>query len=75
MSTIEKAIEIAALAHAGAIDKAGNPYILHPLRVMMTVAEPKEMIAAVLHDTIEDTYITVEHLLFFPSSLTWVVAL
>ena len=64
MSTIERAIEIAAHAHAGDTDKADMPYILHPLRVMMAVKNPKEKIAAVLHDTIEDTYITEEYLLF-----------
>ena len=37
MSTLEKAIELAARAHAGQLDKAGLPYILHPLRVMLAV--------------------------------------
>ena len=37
MSTLERAIEIAARAHAGQIDKANQPYILHPLRVMLSV--------------------------------------
>lgn len=35
MSTIEKALQIAAAAHAGQTDKAGEPYILHPIRVML----------------------------------------
>ena len=35
MSTLERAIVIAAEAHAGITDKAGAPYILHPLRMMM----------------------------------------
>ena len=34
MATIEKAIQIAARAHDGQVDKLGLPYILHPLRVM-----------------------------------------
>jgi (p)ppGpp synthase/HD superfamily hydrolase len=33
MSTLEKAIALAAEAHAGQVDKAGAPYIPHPLRV------------------------------------------
>jgi (p)ppGpp synthase/HD superfamily hydrolase len=37
MSTLEKAIEIAARAHTGQLDKAGAPYILHPLRLMLAV--------------------------------------
>ena len=35
MATIERALQIAASAHAGQTDKEGQPYILHPLRVMM----------------------------------------
>jgi GTP diphosphokinase / guanosine-3',5'-bis(diphosphate) 3'-diphosphatase len=33
--TLKKAIQIAVKAHAGQKDKAGAPYILHPLRMMM----------------------------------------
>ncbi len=54
MSTLERAITIAATAHAGQIDKAGAPYILHPLRVMLRVTTEAERITAVLHDVIED---------------------
>lgn len=54
MSTLELAIEIAAACHAGQTDKAGQPYILHPLRVMMSLDSPDARIAAVLHDTVED---------------------
>jgi GTP diphosphokinase / guanosine-3',5'-bis(diphosphate) 3'-diphosphatase len=62
MSTLERAIEIAARAHAGQVDKAGQPYIFHPLRLMFAVKNPNERIAAVLHDVIEDTEITLENL-------------
>jgi (p)ppGpp synthase/HD superfamily hydrolase len=55
MSTLERAICIAAEAHAGQTDKAGAPYILHPLRVMGRVSSQEERIVAVLHDVIEDT--------------------
>lgn len=56
MSTLNRAIEIAAAAHAGQVDKAGRPYILHPLRVMLAVSAGPEpvTIAAVLHDVLED---------------------
>ena len=54
MSTLERAIAIAATAHAGQIDKAGAPYILHPLRVMLRVSSEAERIVAVLHDVVED---------------------
>lgn len=62
MSTLEQAIEIAARAHAGQIDKAGQPYILHPLRVMLSVTTLPERMAAVLHDVVEDTSVTLEML-------------
>ncbi len=55
MSTLERAIEIAAQAHAGQVDKGGQPYFLHPLRVMLAVQGRLERMAAVLHDTVEDT--------------------
>jgi (p)ppGpp synthase/HD superfamily hydrolase len=50
MSMLERAIAIAAEAHAGDIDKAGAPYIPHPLRAMLAVASLEEKIVAVLHD-------------------------
>ena len=55
MATLERAIEIAVTAHKGAYDKAGEPYILHPLRVMMRVDSQTEKIVAILHDVIEDS--------------------
>ena len=62
MATLERAIAIAAKAHEGQVDKAGAPYILHPLRVMLRVTTDEERIAAVLHDVVEDTDITLEML-------------
>lgn len=55
MSTLERAIEIAAKAHAGQVDKAGQPYILHPIRVILSVQSLHERLAAILHDVVEDT--------------------
>ncbi|MCP4993404.1 MAG: bifunctional (p)ppGpp synthetase/guanosine-3',5'-bis(diphosphate) 3'-pyrophosphohydrolase [Gammaproteobacteria bacterium] len=62
MSTIEKAIEIAAREHAGDTDKAGAPYVLHPLRLMFAVKSPLEKMTAVLHDVVEDTPVTLSDL-------------
>lgn len=62
MSTLERAIEIAARAHAGQTDKGGHPYILHPLRLMFTLKDRNEQMVAVLHDVIEDTSVTLEEL-------------
>ena len=54
MSTLERALEMAARAHAGQRDRVGQPYVLHVLRVMFRVREPEERIVAVLHDAVED---------------------
>mgnify|MGYP001418253065 FL=1 len=51
---LERAIEIAVTAHKGQVDKSGAPYILHPLRVMMSLETEGERIVAVLHDVVED---------------------
>ncbi len=37
------------------MDKAGQPYLLHPLRLMRRVGTETEKIVAVLHDVIEDS--------------------
>jgi len=57
MTTLERAISIACKAHENQKDKAGEPYILHPLRVMLNMKEEHQKIVAVLHDVIEDTSI------------------
>ncbi len=62
MSTIERAIAIAAEAHAGQTDKAGEPYVLHPLRVMLDLDGADDQIAGVLHDVVEDSEWTLEAL-------------
>jgi len=54
MPTLERALEIAADAHRGQVDKAGEPYLLHPLRVMLRLAGEQERIVALLHDVVED---------------------
>ena len=60
MTMIEKAIQFAATAHAGAKRKGKErPYILHPIEAMTIVAnlteDPEVIAAAVLHDVVEDT--------------------
>jgi guanosine-3',5'-bis(diphosphate) 3'-pyrophosphohydrolase len=62
MATIEKALQLAAKAHEGQKDKEGLPYILHPLRAMMSVEGEEAQIVAVLHDVIEDTSVTPDDL-------------
>lgn len=59
---LEKALRIAVEAHAGQMDKAGKPYIFHPLRVCCQCFTDEEKIVAFLHDTIEDIEVTAEDL-------------
>lgn len=54
MTKLNKAIEMAARLHAGQTDKSGAPYILHPLRVMLSLDGETDMIVGVLHDVLED---------------------
>lgn len=57
------ALELAVEKHKNQTDKAGNPYILHPLHVMENVNNKEGKIVAILHDIIEDTDITENYLL------------
>ena len=61
-SVLEKALEIALQAHRGQQDRYGEPYILHPLRVMARVHTEEQKIVALLHDVIEDSAWTIEQL-------------
>ena len=62
MSTLEKAIELATKVHFGQKDKAGQPYILHPLRLMFKFETEVEMMVAVMHDVVEDGDLSLEFL-------------
>lgn len=62
MRLLDKAIRIAIRVHEGAVDRYGVPYILHPLRVMRSVRTGTEAVIAVLHDTVEDTALTLDEL-------------
>lgn len=62
MPSLDNAIGIAIQAHANHLDKGGEPYILHPLRVMLKMKTEHDRIVAVLHDTVEDSWITLENL-------------
>ncbi len=61
---VGRAIVFASSAHIRQTDKCGQPYILHPLRVMFAVRDrgctEEVQAAAVLHDTVEDTDTTLE---------------
>ena len=62
MSTLEHALIVAARAHVGQVDKAGETYILHPIRVMQRLRGADERMAALLHDVVEDTSVTLDDL-------------
>ena len=55
---VEKAMNLAREAHKGAKDKAGAPYINHPERVAGRLKKPEEKVVGWLHDTVEDTDVT-----------------
>ena len=59
---LDLAIKIVEKAHTGQIDKAGKPYILHPLTVMAQMEDVESKIVAVLHDAIEDSDLTLTEL-------------
>ncbi|WP_298120994.1 bifunctional (p)ppGpp synthetase/guanosine-3',5'-bis(diphosphate) 3'-pyrophosphohydrolase [uncultured Aurantimicrobium sp.] len=61
---LEEAHDVARKAHEGQKRRSGEPYITHPIAVAQILAElgigPKTIIAALLHDTVEDTEYTLE---------------
>ena len=66
--TLDDAIVLATDLHREQVDKVGEPYILHPIRVMLSMSTPHERMVAVLHDVVEDCDITSEelHVMGFP---------
>ena len=61
---LAKMLVIATNAHAGQFDRGGNPYILHPLKVMHYLKSNDEELMAIAlgHDVIEDTSVTYKDL-------------
>ena len=60
--TIAAAVAFAATKHGGQTDRAGQPYILHPLRVMLAMDTEEARRVAVLHDVVEDCGVTLDDL-------------
>ena len=58
----ELAKEICLKAHEGQLDKGGHPYYLHPFKVASYGKTTEERIVGYLHDTVEDTNITLKDL-------------
>ena len=59
---LDRAIDIAMVAHKGQVDKGGHPYIEHPIRVMKMGETMEEKIAGVLHDVLEDSPFPLDYL-------------
>ncbi len=76
MEVLDRAIAIARQAHAQQLDKAGKPYIDHPLRVMDKMQSWQEKIVAVLHDAVEDSDLTLAdlHSAGFPQEVVEAIA-
>ncbi|MCD5973949.1 GTP pyrophosphokinase [Pseudomonas quasicaspiana] len=62
MSILDVAIATASRVHAGQLDKAGKPYILHPLRLMMRFDDLEGQLVSLLHDVVEDGDVTFDDL-------------
>ncbi|PDO10253.1 MAG: (p)ppGpp synthetase [Candidatus Reconcilbacillus cellulovorans] len=66
LEKIRQAYEFAEQAHAGQTRKSGEPYIVHPLAVAEILADMQadtvSIMAALLHDVVEDTDVTLEEL-------------
>ncbi len=50
----DRALYVALVAHSGSVDKNGDAYIKHALRVAMNFTEEPLQVVALLHDTVED---------------------
>ena len=74
--TYEQALEIATKYHKGQVRKfSGLPYITHPIAVANEFILTEHRIIAVLHDTIEDTDITLDELSELGASAETITAL
>lgn len=62
MSLLEKALQLAVKGHKGQTDRAGVPYVFHPIRIMCRMETEDQKIVALLHDLVEDTDYTLEDL-------------
>jgi (p)ppGpp synthase/HD superfamily hydrolase len=59
---LETALALAVEKHRGQRDKAGAPYVLHPIRMMLRFTDPAAQVVALLHDVVEDCDVTLDDL-------------
>jgi len=65
LPSLGSTLDLMMQAHAGQVDKGGFPYYLHPIRVMTrlpAIADEWTQHLALLHDVVEDTHFTYDHL-------------
>ena len=65
MATLQRAIELAVVAHAGQEDLPGEPYVTHPMRVMLSLADAGDdelRMVGILHDAVERGTLTFKQL-------------
>lgn len=66
MERIERAYQLAKRAHEGTLRRSGEPYIVHPVCAAIILVElgmdTDSIVAALLHDVVEDTEITLEEI-------------
>ena len=67
---LQKALEVAVVAHGTTVNEDGTLYIMHPIRLMMKADTNTRKILAILHDVLEHTTHASEHLsTFLPESV------
>ena len=71
-----RAMQIAYAAHQGQVDKAGVPYVFHPVHLAESMDDEVSCCVALLHDVVEDTDVTLEQLMEqFPAEIVEAVRL
>lgn len=72
----ERAMRLAYRAHDGQVDKAGVPYIFHPIHLAEQMTTEACVCVALLHDVVEDSDVTIEEIAaLFPAEVTEAVRL
>lgn len=72
----ERAMRLAYRAHDGQVDKAGVPYIFHPIHLAEQMTTEACVCVALLHDVVEDSDVTIEDIAaLFPAEVTEAVRL
>lgn len=74
---VNRALCLAYEAHQGQFDKSGVPYVFHPLHLAEQMPDEESIVAALLHDVVEDTDYSLEDLksMGFPPKALEAVAL